>query len=524
MANATGYAKRVETMAEGQSTLDFLLRRVRHATDLPAFAKHIIEINEKTSPSSANYASATELANTILKDYSLTNKLLRLVNSAYYARRAGKITTVTRAVVILGFEQVRLAASSILLFEHLQGKSSDQALKEEVVNALMSGVIGRELGVLLDGVDVEEAFICSMFSNLGKILVIFHLPEEYERIESFKMKKGAGDTLASRAILGISYEDLGRGIAEVWKFPEKITLSIQERPKGKLSPIKSEEDARAKLSWLSNELCEKFREADPGRLDDEIEHLLIKYRPCFSFSKKQLSKGLNEAVRKFRQLSEALDLSYTGIPLIERVSEYLASEDNEIEENSEIEIAPQFDLVAHANQGEPSTLLIAGIEDVSSILLGKYALRDVLTVILETMYRGFGFNRVVLSLLNKPKNKMVARLGFGRDIQDVLKNFRFSINGSKDVFNLAVGVGKDIGIDDTRSPNIAKCIPQWYKEGISAPAFVLFPVSIQGKTVGLFYADKGKTGRVIEDAHLDYMKTLRNQAALALLNRTSDLT
>ncbi len=165
---------------------------------------------------------------------------------------------------------------------------------------------------------------------------------------------------------------------------------------------------------------------------------------------------------------------------------------------------------------DPGSLLIAGIEDVSSILTGNYAIRDVLTTILETMYRGFGFYRVILMLINRSRNKMIARLGFGPDIEEAIEVFRFPLDRSKDVFNLAVSIGKDIRIDDTRSPEITKRIPSWYKESIYAPALVLFPVVCGAKPAGLFYADRDTKGKVIEDGQLDYMRTLRNQAALAI--------
>ena len=91
--------------------------------DLPSFSKYIIEINRKLS-SDSKHLSASELSNIILKDYAFATKLLKLVNSAYYTLFRGKITTITRAVVLLGFEKVSMAAASLLLFEHLKSKSS----------------------------------------------------------------------------------------------------------------------------------------------------------------------------------------------------------------------------------------------------------------------------------------------------------------------------------------------------------------------------------------------------------------
>ena len=57
------------------------------------------------------------LSNTILKDFALTNKLLRLVNTAYFRQYGGTISTVSRAVVILGFDRIRSVAMTLMLMD-----------------------------------------------------------------------------------------------------------------------------------------------------------------------------------------------------------------------------------------------------------------------------------------------------------------------------------------------------------------------------------------------------------------------
>jgi HD-like signal output (HDOD) protein len=95
---------------------EILLERISRNSDFPTFSKYITELNRKIS-SQAKYSSASDLSNTILKDYALTSKLLKSVNSAYYSTTGGKISTVTRAVVLLGYEKVRLATTNLLLFD-----------------------------------------------------------------------------------------------------------------------------------------------------------------------------------------------------------------------------------------------------------------------------------------------------------------------------------------------------------------------------------------------------------------------
>ena len=81
------------------------------------------EIN-KTISGDTDKSDASDLAGVILRDYALTNKLLKLVNSAYYGFASGNVSTVTRAVVLLGYEHVRMATMRLTLFEHFKSKKS----------------------------------------------------------------------------------------------------------------------------------------------------------------------------------------------------------------------------------------------------------------------------------------------------------------------------------------------------------------------------------------------------------------
>ncbi|MDP1990565.1 MAG: hypothetical protein Q8K00_06025, partial [Syntrophales bacterium] len=63
-----------DTAGESHSTVEFLMRRMRHKGDLPAFSEHIIEINSKLSSLTAiTFSSAGDLSKIILKDFSITN-------------------------------------------------------------------------------------------------------------------------------------------------------------------------------------------------------------------------------------------------------------------------------------------------------------------------------------------------------------------------------------------------------------------------------------------------------------------
>ena len=84
--------------------------------DFPALSGTICTLN---TLSAAADKSAEQLAAVIVRDFALTNKTLKVVNSAYYAGFAGKVGTISRAIVVPGIEPIRALAASLMLFEHL---------------------------------------------------------------------------------------------------------------------------------------------------------------------------------------------------------------------------------------------------------------------------------------------------------------------------------------------------------------------------------------------------------------------
>ena len=80
-------------------------------SEFPALSNTISEINKIVASQSE---STSKLTKTILQDVALTNRLLKLVNTVSYGQFGGKINTISKAVVILGFETVRNVAMTRL--------------------------------------------------------------------------------------------------------------------------------------------------------------------------------------------------------------------------------------------------------------------------------------------------------------------------------------------------------------------------------------------------------------------------
>jgi hypothetical protein len=112
---------------------------------------------------------------------------------------------------------------------------------------------------------------------------------------------------------------------------------------------------------------------------------------------------------------------------------------------------------------------------------------------------------------------MQGRFGLGPDVNELARRFRFSLQFAPDVFHAAMKNGVDILISDVDDPKIGTRIPEWFRNTVSSKTFVIFPLNIKNNPVAMIYADKEHAGEiVISDKELSLLRTLRNQAVLAI--------
>lgn len=530
-----------------QSTLDFLLRRMRHKSDFPALSDSVSAINRLTN---SDRESINKLSNTILKDYALTNKILRLVNSAFYRQSGGgSISTVSRAVIVLGFDAIRNIAITVLLFEHIKDKSNARDLKEGFLRANLAGLLARDAGQKLGWRDSEEVFICALFHGLGQLLTQFYFPEELETIRILMQQKRLTEEAASMQVLGMTLEDLGIGIARSWGFPPSIVNSMRKLGEGPVRKGNTMEETMRVVSGFANELCELIAGVPAEGRAKAIAAMGQRFAESVPLTGKQLVAVVEKSSLELDKVAAILHVNLTQSPFARQIRGFIAptADETPLDQSTKGKAARAADALgttleatvlhdttmeadettlvddSRGNDGDDApdvdvaAVLTAGIQDISNALVEEVSLNDLLRIILETMYRAAGFKRVLLCLRDAKAGQMVGRFGFGPDTAEVVKQFRFPLAFAPDVFHLATSKGVDILISDIDDPKIADKIPSWYREKIQAKTFVIFPLTLKNVPVAMIYCDKERAGSInILEKELQLMKTLRNQAVLAI--------
>jgi HD-like signal output (HDOD) protein len=480
--------------------------------------------------------NASQLANVILKDPSLTARLIKLANSPFYGSARGRITMVSRAVVMMGFDAVRDAALGLLLFDHMVSDDPERAsdLQDAAVGALMGGILARKNAWRIVGLNKEEAFISAMFHQLGRQATLFYFPNKSKEITK-RVEEGTNEERAVEQVLGVSYHELGQELAKQWDFPERLRQSMTPLPEASLKRPRTPDERLRQISGFAVELTRAAALTGKGQREKAFNALAKRFQPSFKVSVKDLSQTVDDALEQLEEYAVMMNLrpgdsSLVGNLLRASGRTAAAPESStaggaskqgavaSVAEAGGVGTATEAEIRETQTEGVAGKeqILLDGVAEVAASIKGRFDLNAVMMAVLETMYRGLGLYRVIFCLHDVRTKTLRARFGFGEGVDALVPDFHFPAKGGSDLFSRALQTGVDAAVPDTGDRRYRSRVPQWYQDLVGAPMFLLYPIRIKSFSAALFYGDMDEPNVAIEPKLLEQMKGLRDQAARAL--------
>jgi len=198
-------------------------KALKNAKSLPAGPAVMSKISELCRDPRA---SARDLGKVLQLDTALTTRVLKQVNSAFYGLSA-TIKTVTHAVVILGFQEIKHIALSVpvagLYEDHAHDPGIDiQALWEKT---LASACLARALSYHVRYPVPEQIFVSGILADAGMVILNSILGEEYRTVVESCPEDDFLPEI-EQAELGINHIEVGRRLAEKWHFPPELVQAI----------------------------------------------------------------------------------------------------------------------------------------------------------------------------------------------------------------------------------------------------------------------------------------------------------
>lgn len=169
---------------------------------------------------------AGDVANVIRQDTALTARLLKLVNSAFFAFPK-KIETVSQAVSVVGTSQVRdlsLATSVTDLFNDIPAELID--VDGVWRHSLACGVSARVLAGMRGEANVERFFVAGILHDVGRLVLLLQAPDEAREVLSAARERDVLLLEAEQEILGFDHARLGMILMKQWKMPDVLQQAV----------------------------------------------------------------------------------------------------------------------------------------------------------------------------------------------------------------------------------------------------------------------------------------------------------
>ena len=193
--------------------------------DLPTLCAVAVQLLQLTHDESSR---ATAIARVIESDQSLTARLLRLVNSSAYNFNS-EITTVSRAVVALGFNTIRSMALGMAVADLFPVSKENDAFdlrefwKHSLACAVCAEMLAERSG---KRIEKDEAFVAGLLHDIGKLILSTCLKDKYGALVKRAREDDRSILEVEQEELGATHSEVGKWLAERWGLPDVLTQVI----------------------------------------------------------------------------------------------------------------------------------------------------------------------------------------------------------------------------------------------------------------------------------------------------------
>jgi HD-like signal output (HDOD) protein len=448
--------------------------------ELPIFSNTAQKINLALND---RHKGAMELASIILQDPNLTAKLLKVGNTPYYNPSRQKISTVSRAIVILGVQLIRELTLACSFFESILSPANKERANKEIAQAIHAAVQARELAILAGDQSPEEVFVAALLHNVGEVAFWCCSNPHAAEIHARMARSGLEGDAAEKSVLGFSLSDLGKKLSKSWHLGGLIEDAI----------IHPESTAqRIQAVCMGSQICHALKQ---GIDSDEMAACLQKLQKAYSKSpdefKAKIKANTLVAIDIARQFG-AHD-----------ASKFIATEQ-------------EFSVAETHEDARPDKKLIQFqiLQEITSHISGVIDLNALFEMVLEGVHRGVEMDRTLFMLLGPDKKALNEKISLGwqkPEGNEKIHIFNNDANGNLLFHALADHEGEWMKPYQDEALYTAQI-----QLHLGCYECFVFPILVEGKSIGLIYCDRGLSGQALTMEDFSAVKHFTKQAQIGL--------
>jgi HD-like signal output (HDOD) protein len=495
--------------------LDNYLRIISDSPMFPAFAANIQEL---LSILEDPYYPVFEVARVVLRDVSLTTQILKLVNSIYFQSRQRQVHTISSAVMIMGFELVRDLAVGLKLFENFQKSPSLDKVKQLMFLSFFMALAVQELAHQDRRFAGEELFLTALLYNFGELAAAYYFPEEYRRVLEGVREGGLSKPEAVQQVFHCSLDDLGQALLMTWNFPDSLRERLADLKKpGWELPGPAEQ--RRRLFRGVDELSQVL--LGPEVAPEKRQKVQERMARHLGLQPEVMARSMTVCLHRLQELTRILHLDVANLglslPLDTPGDDHAAGT-----ENPEAAEAAAAGRPASVHTPGPDqelsrlNFLLQVIEEINQAIATRMPIHQVFMMILEGIYQGIGFDRVVFCMVDPQRTWITARFGIGKDVEALLSLLKTPFASKTNPLSLSIAHAREYVVSPGPRPKETPFLEEEFWRVSGAQAVLVSPVLIDAAPIGVIYLDRLQTLPAITTLDRQRLQSFRDLAVIAL--------
>ncbi|WP_237158133.1 HDOD domain-containing protein [Shewanella psychrophila] len=424
------------------------------------------------------------LGKSVMHDNALTSRILRVANSATYNKGQSQVTTVSRATVVLGFDTIRnICITAKLLSSLLESEGLSEPVYQRLIKLMARAFQAAMLAKMMlrdhDEELQEEVFIASLLYHLGESAFWSTGCDEAIALDAAmdQSSDNKEEKVIIREMLGTSFNKLSLGIARSWGLGDVLLKSLSN-PDERTPEIRS--------IYLANQISELLALENPP--PEELQLRLKQAASMLGIEIDELKLRMARCSNATKKLAEA----YGAKVLIEHLPNPIHLKKDLIAESN----AP---LVRMPNMN----LQMKKLRELTDCAIKKADFNQVITTTLEGLLDGVGVDRCGVLLLSPNRKRLQPRIVLGEGAESMKTEFIIALEQPQCLFCDSIELKQAMFVDDPSSPKWRLYMDPDLKSKTSATGFMISPLVIEQKVIGMIYADRATSERKLTQVEFE---------------------
>ncbi len=411
-------------------------------------------------------SSLPKLSEAILHDQGLSSCLLKVANNIQHIS-INKVTTVSRATVVLGIQTVKnICLTAKLVSSLLATKNLDinvyEQLTQLMANSFYAGMLAKMMVPNYSEEVQEEVYLAAMLYRIGETAFWSAGGDMAKQLANYEAKSSQDFNEYSRETMGISFNELSTGLAGAWNLSDLLIKAL-DQPATRTDEVK--------VIYFADKLSALI--AKPEGSSEEYHQLLEEIAQIMGISIRQLTTRIDHT----KELAEKLMLSYGAEVLTERINKLPTAKDFEC-----ADIEDETKEVVSRDKA-----LLSGFMRLTKLMQNSKDFNEYLQVALEVVADSFAFDRSSFLMLVDDRAKVKSRLVISKSVEAETTKITINIKKSDNIIARVLATDTAALINDAKEVRWRDLMTQELNELINDGASAFIPVKIGAKAIGIIF-------------------------------------